>query len=223
MMMRHYRLLVLVILVVSAQTIFPQAGQNTKPLTYGLVIDNSGSLRSQWPKVMEIARLVVSSNISNDETFIVGLIQETKAALVVDVTTDKFVLFAGVSSLRIRPGQTALIDGIYSSADYISQLQKKVPDRRYALIIVSDGEERASAYKPKKLLELLKQLKCPLFFVGFLDELDQTGGLIKESPRDKARKLIEQLTKETGGGAFFVEKNTDPNKLIDELTKALRS
>jgi len=216
---------VFIALVVLAETVFAQTGQSTspKPLTYGLVIDNSSSLLTELPKVKEIAKLTVSSNTSDDETFIVSLIQKRKTALLVDVTTDKSVLLAGVNSLQREVGQTALIDGIYSSADYLLQLKNKIPDRRYALVVISDGEDRASNYKPEKLLALLKQLKCPLFFVGFLYELDETGGFVRESPRVKARNLIEQLTKETGGKAFFVNKGTDRNKLVDLLTKALRN
>ena len=216
---------VFIALVVLAETVFAQTGQSTspKPLTYGLVVDNSSSLLTELPKVKEIAKLTVSSNTSDDETFIVSLIQKRKTALLVDVTTDKSVLLAGVNSLQREVGQTALIDGIYSSADYLLQLKNKIPDRRYALVIISDGEDRASNYKPEKLLALLKQLKCPLFFVGFLYELDETDGFVRESPRVKARNLIEQLTKETGGKAFFVNKGTDRNKLVDLLTKALRN
>jgi len=216
---------VFIALVVLAETVFAQTGQSTspKPLTYGLVLDNSSSLRTELPKVKEIAKLTVSSNTSDDETFIVSLIQKRKTALLVDVTTDKSVLLAGVNSLQREVGQTALIDGIYSSADYLLQLKNKIPDRRYALVIISDGEDRASNYKPEKLLALLKQLKCPLFFVGFLYELDETDGFVRESPRVKARNLIEQLTKETGGKAFFVNTGTDRNKLVDLLTKALRN
>jgi len=216
---------VFIALVVLAETVFAQTGQSTspKPLTYGLVLDNSNSLLTELPKVKEIAKLTVSSNTSDDETFIVSLIQKRKTALLVDVTTDKSVLLAGVNSLERELGQTALIDGIYSSADYLFQLKNKIPDRRYALVIISDGEDRASNYKPEKLLALLKQLKCPLFFVGFLYELDETDGFVQESPRVKARNLIEQLTKETGGKAFFVNRGTDRNKLVDLLTKALRN
>jgi len=216
---------VFIALVVLAETVFAQTGQSTspKPLTYGLVLDNSSSLLTELPKVKEIAKLTVSSNTSDDETFIVSLIQKRKTALLVDVTTDKSVLLAGVNSLQREVGQTALIDGIYSSADYLLQLKNKIPERRYALVIISDGEDRASNYKPEKLLALLKQLKCPLFFVGFLYELDETDGFVQESPRVKARNLIEQLTKKTGGKAFFINKGTDRNKLVDLLTKALRN
>jgi Ca-activated chloride channel family protein len=218
-------LVVLVVLLLLAGTIFAQAGQSTnkRPLTYGLLLDNSYSLRSELPKVKEVAKLIVNNNLSDDETFIVRLIQEKKTTLLVDVTTDKSLLLAGVNSLKSEAAQTALIDGIYSSADYLSQLKNKAPDRHCALVIISDGEDRASSYKPEKLVALLKQVNCPLFFLGFIDQLDQEGGFARESPRVKARKLIEQLTKETGGRAFFVEKGSDLTKLVQSFTKALRA
>lgn len=226
--MQHYGpylIKILIALVVVAETVSAQTGQSTnpKPLTYGLVIDNSGSMRSEFPKVKEIAKLTVNTNLADEETFIVSLVQEKKAALLANVTADKSVLLAGLNSLQVEPGQTMLVDGIYSSADYLSQLKNKLPDRRYALVVISDGEDRNSFYKPERLLGMLKQLNCPVFFAGFLDQLDQRDTAVRESPRVRAKKLIEQLTKATGGKAFFVEKGTDPAQLVDKLTRALRN
>jgi Ca-activated chloride channel homolog len=216
---------IVVALLLLAGTIFAQEGQGTneKALIYGLVVDNSGSLRSELPKVTEIAKLIINNNLSDDETFIVRLIQKKQTGLLVDVTRDKSVLLAGLNSLKSEAGQTALVDGIYSSADYLSQLKNKAHDRHCALVIISDGEDRASSYKPEKLVALLKQVNCPLFFIGFIGQLDQEAGFARESPRVKAQKLIEQLTKETGGRAFFVEKGSDLNKLVQSFTKALRA
>jgi VWFA-related protein len=216
---------IVVALLLLAGTIFAQEGQGTneKALIYGLVVDNSGSLRSELPKVTEIAKLIINNNLSDDETFIVRLIQKKQTGLLVDVTRDKSVLLAGLNSLKSEAGQTALVDGIYSSADYLSQLKNKAPDRHCALVIISDAEDRASSYKPEKLVALLKQVNCPLFFIGFIGQLDQEAGFARESPRVKAQKLIERLTKETGGGAFFVEKGSDLNKLVQSFTKALRA
>jgi Ca-activated chloride channel family protein len=207
-----------------ATVIFAQSGQTTngKPVTYGLVLDNSGSLRSRLPKVKEAAKLIIESNNPNDETFIVPLIQGKKTNLLVDATTDKSALLAGLNSLKSEPGQTALIDAIYSSADYVSQLKNSRLDRQRALVVISDGEDRSSYYKPEKLLELLKKVNCPLFFIGFIDQLDQEGNLVRESSQLRARKLIERLTKETGGKAFLVNSGSDLNKIVEVLTKALR-
>jgi VWFA-related protein len=213
-----------VILLLWPATASCQTAQSTseKLLTYGLVLDNSGSMRTELPRVKEIAKLIIGTNRPNDETFIVSLMQERKPALLVDVTTDKSILLAGLNSLKTKPGQTTLMDGIHSSADYLSQLKNTRADRQCALVIVSDGEDRASSYRPERVLGLLKAVNCPLFFVGFLDQLDETAGLIRESPRLKAKKLIEQLTNGTGGRAFFVEKSSDLNTLVSALNKVLR-
>ncbi len=49
-------------------------GQEQGTLVYGLVVDNSSSLREQIPEVVEVGHLIVSSNRPGDKTFLVRFV-----------------------------------------------------------------------------------------------------------------------------------------------------
>src|SRR5215210_7249716 len=50
------------------------------PISYGLIIDNTGSMRSSRSRVIQEAKAIVSNNRPEDQTFILRLIS-TKALL----------------------------------------------------------------------------------------------------------------------------------------------
>ncbi|MDQ3746495.1 MAG: hypothetical protein M3444_19145, partial [Acidobacteriota bacterium] len=63
--------------------------QEEVPITYGLVVDNSGSLRNQINQVIEAAKTIVNSNKPGDETFVVRFISSDEIKIMQDYTADK--------------------------------------------------------------------------------------------------------------------------------------
>ena len=64
------------------------------PITYGLVMDMSGSMRLQFPDVIAAARAIVGSNRANDQTFVVRFASSDKVETVQELTSDKVFLVA---------------------------------------------------------------------------------------------------------------------------------
>src|SRR6185369_11990728 len=54
------------------------------PISYGLAVDTSGSLRSQLPTVIEAGKTIINSNRQGDETFLVRFISSDKIETVQD-------------------------------------------------------------------------------------------------------------------------------------------
>lgn len=197
------------------------------PIQYGLVIDNSGSMRALLPKVIEASKTIVNSNKPGDETFIVRFIDNEKIETLIDFTSDQTELLDTLEEkLYIDGGQTAVIDAVYLSADHVARYKKgnDLDDRtRRALIVVTDGEDRASFYKQEQLFASLSESNVQIYFIGFVNELDREGGIIRKSPRAKAVELINRMAKETGGRAFFPESVNDLPGIADEITRDLRT
>jgi Ca-activated chloride channel family protein len=190
------------------------------PLSYGLVIDSSGSLRTQINQVLEAGQLILRSNKPEDETFISSFTQEIE--MTQEITTNKATLLSALDTLKVRMGQTALIDALYLSADYLAQ-KTKSSGRRRALILVSDGEDRNSFYKEDKLVEILQTNDVQVFIIGLINELDREGGLIKRSARDRATQLLERIAKESGGRVFYPRSRDDILEMAVEIMRDLRS
>jgi len=195
------------------------------PISYGLAVDTSGSLRSQLQSVIDAGKTIINSNKPGDETFLVRFISSDKIETVQDFTANKEMLMDGLDSFYVEGGQTAIIDAIYLSAEHVSEYKKgdEGDRRRRALIVITDGEDRNSFYKQEQLFARLREEDVQIFVIGFVNELDKEAGLIRKSPRDKAVSLINKLATETGGRAFFPDSVSDLPQIANDIIRDLRT
>jgi Ca-activated chloride channel homolog len=195
------------------------------PISYGLAVDTSGSLRSQLQAVIDAGKTIINSNKSGDETFLVRFISSDKIETVQDFTTSKDLLMDGLDSLYVEGGQTAIIDAVYLSAERVAEYKKGDENdrRRRALIVITDGEDRNSFYKEPQLFQRLREEDVQIYVIGFVNELDKDAGFIRKSPRDKAVALINRLASETGGRAFFPQSISELPQIANEIVRDLRT
>jgi Ca-activated chloride channel family protein len=195
------------------------------PISYGLAIDTSGSLRSQLAQVIEAGKVIINSNKPGDETFLVRFISSDKIEQVLDFTSNQEDLIDSLDTFYTEGGQTAIVDAVYVSAEHVAQYKKGDDNdrRRRALIVVTDGEDRGSTYKQDELFERLREEDVQIYVIGFTNELDREGNFIRKSPREKAINLINRLAKETGGRAFFPESLADLPKIAEEIVRDMRT
>src|SRR5262245_44522960 len=195
------------------------------PVIYGLAVDTSGSVRPQFQQIIDAAKTIINSNKKGDETFIERFISSDKIETVQDFTPNKDMLMDGLDTLYVEGGQTAVVDGVYLAAEHVAQYQKGPEDdrRRRALIVVTDGEDRASYYNEAQLFQTLREEDVQIFVIGFVNELDAEKGLIRKSPREKAVNLINKLASETGGRAFFPQSISELPQIANEIVRDLRT
>ena len=198
------------------------------PVTYGLVVDNSGSLRTQINQVIEAGKTIVASNKPGDEAFVVRFISSEEIKIMQDFTADKSSLNDALEDMFVEGGQTAIVDAVYLSAQHASELRGKKGDpvedkRRRALILVTDGEDRASFYKQEQLFEALKEEDVQIYIIGFVNELDKERGFISKSKRQKAVDLLDRMAKETGGRTFYPTSLSELPQIAEDITKDLRT
>jgi Ca-activated chloride channel family protein len=196
------------------------------PITYGLVVDNSGSLRNQIGQVIEAGKTIVSSNKPGDETFVVRFVSSDEIKIMQDFTADQQSLTDALEDMFVEGGQTAVVDAVYLAAEHASEHRKgdALEDkRRRALILVTDGEDRNSFYKTEQLFEALKEEDVQIFVIGFVNELEKDRGFIQKSKRDKAVSLLDRMAKETGGRTFYPNSLSELPGIAEQITKDLRT
>jgi len=195
------------------------------PISYGLAVDTSGSLRSQLQAVIDAGKTIINSNKSGDETFLVRFISSDQIITVQDFTSNKELLMDGLDDFYVEGGQTAIIDAVYLSAEHVAEYKKGDDNdhRRRALVVITDGEDRNSFYKEPQLLQRLREEDVQIYVIGFVNELDKDSGLIRKSPRDKAIALINRLATETGGRAFFPQSVSELPQIAGEIVRDLRT
>ena len=195
------------------------------PISYGMAVDTSQSLRSQIQAVIDAGKTIVNSNKPGDETFLVRFISSDKIETLQDFTPAKDLLIDALDNLYVEGGQTAVIDAVYLTAEHVAEYKKGDDNdrRRRALIVITDGEDRASHYSQERLFSRLREADVQIYVIGFVNELDRDRGLIRKSVRDKAVGLINKLASETGGRAFFPESLGDLPQIANEIVRDMRT
>jgi hypothetical protein len=135
-----------------------------------------------------------------------------------DFTRDKAALLRAAQEMYASAGQSAVIDALYISAEYLSENRNRgSAGSRHALILITDGEDRGSYYKVKQLVQLLREKKIPVFVLGLPNRLKKFS-----RPYDKAILLMNTVAQESGGRVFIAEKASDLEASTRELLKILR-
>lgn len=200
-------------------------GRQEVPITYGLAVDTSLSLRNQLQSVMDAAKTIINSNKKGDETFIERFISSDKINVEKEFTASKDELIDAIDNLYLEGGQTAVVDGVYLAAEHVAEYRKGDDSdrRRRALIVITDGEDRHSFYTDAQLFQRLREEDVQIYVIGFVNDLDKESGLIKKSPREKAVNLINKLASETGGRAFFPQSLSEMPEIANSIIRDLRT
>jgi len=186
------------------------------PLSLGLVIDNSGSMRNKRERVNSAALSFVRESNPEDETFIVNF--DDSAYLEQDFTGSIGDLIDALDNLDTR-GETALYDAVYLSVDHVKSGKK---DKK-AILLISDGEDNVSKYGLNKVIEVLRESKVTLYAIGLLEDNDQRGGLFKKPPSKKAKENLENFAQITGGQAYFPKSLDEVEELVKDIAHDLRN
>jgi Ca-activated chloride channel family protein len=187
------------------------------PISLGIVIDTSGSMRSKMKTVSDAAVSLIRQMHVDDEAFIESFKAEPELAQ--DFTSDRRKLEDAVGELYASGG-TALLDTIIATSDYA---REKGHCRRKALIIFSDGMERNSALTEKEVIEAITENDAQIYLVSFVDEETEEKGVYGNSSLQEARRLLSQIADDSGGRAFFPRNIDEIPAVADQIAKDLRS
>ena len=211
------------LVVVSSGVAWSQA---EKKVAYGILVDNSGSLRSQFGTVINLSKAIVAKTHQRGPVSIFpfnssrsGYSSPLASVLGIDSNQNKDLLDKYLESIYVVGGQTALVDAINVVASHLNTKVNLEPDAfgDKVIFLVTDGEERSSKLKEKDLTKILKSSGIKVYAVGLVQELDDTR--FKRSPsKGKAIAFLENITRETGGRAVIPKSKTvDVEAVMNEL------
>jgi Ca-activated chloride channel homolog len=190
--------------------------RDERPVDYGVAIDASGSLRFALGSAVAAAKLIVNDNRDSDEIFIERFISREKIETMQEFTFDKAALVKGLDQIYVEGGQSAVIDGVYLAVKHVAE-HRFGPDRRHALILFTDGEDRWSYYSQSQLLQLIREKDVQVFAIGIVGQLDNRSGRSGLSQREKAESLLRSVARETGGRVFFPNNMTELGQAVAEI------
>jgi Mg-chelatase subunit ChlD len=179
------------------------------PRTIGLVVDNSGSLRSRFSSVIEVGKAIVGNSDAGEKIFLVRFVSVDKIQIIADIPSAKSSLIKGLDEMYVEGGLSAITDALFLSAKHLIEVAE---DQKRALVLITDGAEESSFYKKDQLLSILRERDIRVFIVAFPRALSSQGTKVEE----RARKYINSIAEQSGGRAYFPA--TD-----DELSTVARS
>ncbi len=180
------------------------------PVSMGLLIDNSGSMRDKRAAVNAAAHHLLNASNPQDEAFVVNF--SDHAYLDQRLTTDRVVLDRGISRSD-SAGTTAMYDAVAASA---SELAKHGKNRKQVLLIITDGADNASRLRLKDAIRNVQGLGGPVVYtIGLLFDTDRNEA-------DRAKDDLESLSQETGGIAFFPRSLQDVDAIAAEVARDIR-
>ncbi len=181
------------------------------PVSLGLVVDNSGSMRDKREKVKEAALALVRDSNPQDEVFVVNFNDEafldTK-----DFTSDIKEMEQALAKLDSRGG-TAMRDAIRMSIDHLKEKAKK--DKK-VLVVITDGDDNSSVINLENLVRASQQSEVIVYCVGLLSEEEKRAA-------SRARRALNALAEATGGQSYFPKELSEVEKIAHQVAKDVRN
>lgn len=180
------------------------------PVSVGIIVDNSGSMRDKRKGVNAAALKFVRTSNPMDEVFIVNFNDES--FLDADFTDNLKILEEGLDKIDARGG-TALYDALDMSLKYLTQ--KGTRDKK-VLLVVTDGEDNASGFSLDQVVKSVQHSNAVIYTVGLLGE--EGGGSFR-----RAKRALEAFSKASGGAAYFPKNPADVDTISTQISNDIRN
>jgi len=179
------------------------------PVTVGLVVDHSTTMRPKLEEVITAARTFVRSSNPEDEMFVVNFTESVSLGLpsTLRFTSSTAELEYAITAVPAG-GQTALYDAI---AKALEELQAGSRDKK-VLIVISDGGDNKSARSLAQLMQLAGQSDAVIYTIGLYDETDPTRNL----------GILKRLAQATGGETYFPESASELVAICERIARDIR-
>ncbi len=219
------------------------------PLTLGLLVDTSGSQRRVLGQERSASYRFLDQVLREDKDLAFVLHFDREVELLQDLTSSRKQLESALASLELseprlgsrrggplprgRRGGTSLYDAVLLAAD---ELMKKQSGRK-ALIVLSDGVDNGSTVSLAEAIEAAQRADTLVYSILFADpeaygrvfgpgpRLGRRRGSPRRVPLElpNGKKILERLSKQTGGGFFEVSKKHPIEQIYDRVQEELRN
>jgi len=152
------------------------------PVTVGLVLDDSGSMRPKRAEVVMAGLAFAKESNPNDQFFVINFNNYIAPGLPSGMAfTDKLQTLRAALYMGNPDGQTALYDAIVFSLKHL----EKGREPKKTLIVVSDGGDNVSRASFHDVLDLVKASEATIYTVGLFsyEDPDRNPGTLRKLAR----------------------------------------
>jgi Ca-activated chloride channel homolog len=178
------------------------------PVSLGLLIDNSGSMRNLRPRVEAAALALARASNPQDEIFVLNF--NDKARIDVPFTSDVHVLEGGIGRVD-SIGGTAMRDAIDMAQTYLDAHAAR--DRK-VLLVITDGIDNASVMSRDRIERQAERRDTVIFAVGLFGNAERVK---------QGRHELDQLVDRTGGMASYPSNIDEIDAVALEIARQIRN
>jgi VWFA-related protein len=181
------------------------------PVTVGLIVDGSSSMRGKLGEVIAAAVAFARSSNPNDELFAIRFNDDVREV----VQSRRFLLAGDVADLEkvlssiVPEGRTALYDALIAGLDHMDEGTRP----RKVMVVISDGGDNASHATLDSVLARARTSNAAIYTVGIYDDDDP----------DKNPGALKSLARATGGERFLPRSPGALIQVCQRIAREIRS
>ena len=187
------------------------------PIALALLIDTSASMERQIQTAQQAAIGFAERLRPQDLASVVDF--DSRVTILEDFTNDGDRLERAIRRTAAG-GSTSLYNAIYISLKELSKVRARTTDdiRRRAIVVLSDGEDTSSLVGFNEVMELAKRSETATYAIGLRAREHRGSRGFQE-----AEYVPQQLSRETGGRAFFPESLGELSGIYSQIADELSS
>ncbi|MCH2279109.1 MAG: VWA domain-containing protein [Vicinamibacterales bacterium] len=187
------------------------------PIALALLIDTSASMERQIQTAQQAAIGFAERLRPQDLASVVDF--DSRVTILEDFTNDGDRLERAIRRTAAG-GSTSLYNAIYISLKELSKVRARTTDdiRRRAIVVLSDGEDTSSLVGFNEVMELAKRSETATYAIGLRAREHRGSRGFQE-----AEYVLQQLSRETGGRAFFPESLGELSGIYSQIADELSS
>ena len=183
------------------------------PVSMGLIVDNSGSMREKRARVEAAALALVKDSNPEDEVFIVNFNDDAYIDNPhgKDFLTSIEEMQEALTRIDSRGG-TAMRDAVDKSIDWM----KKAHKDKKVLVIVTDGVDNASSVSLEDLVRDARRSEVLIYPIGLLTDEEKRAA-------SSAKRQLNALAEATGGTPFYPKELSEVDKIAHQVAHDIRN
>jgi VWFA-related protein len=180
------------------------------PVTVGILVDESGSMRPKRAEVITAALEFIKASNPQDEVFVVNFNEKARHGLPDTVLfSDNIDMLRAALWQGLPEGRTALYDAIEMA---LHQTDMGRRDKK-TLLVISDGGDNISIHKLPGVMHDVLESIVTIYTIGIFDEDDP----------ERNPGVLKQLSQVSGGGVYFPKRLEDIVTICRQIAKDVRT
>jgi Ca-activated chloride channel family protein len=180
------------------------------PVSMGIIIDNSSSMKTRRQKVELAARDLVAASNPQDEIFVINFNDDVYRD--VDFTSDPKKLAQGLARIDAMGG-TAMRDAMRAGIRYAKAKGKH--DKK-VVVVVTDGDDNMSETTLEEVVREAQQREVLVYVIALLSEEEHDAAR-------RARRALNIITRATGGYVWYPQNVDEVGRIALQVAHDIRS